>query len=115
MALSEKAIRLIIKQSRDASGEHFAAIRRELDPKSREIGYYHYSHNGGISRRRDAGLVATAIRELAVRLGAEFERFPAASWCGTWGRSLQSERAEREGDAIVAKYLEYIRNICKEM
>ena len=85
----------------------FTQCRKILNPAAREQGMY--VHGGGsIARRMEAGLVAQAIRDVECRLGAEFERYPVATWCGHWGQTIRASNAIQTGYDLVTKYEQHI-------
>ncbi len=87
------------------------AVRKSLDPRRREADLYYNSRNGGTARCRDAGMVAQAIRTVAVALGAEWREYPSASWCARWRRTRSSIEAERTGRMIACEYILHIREV----
>jgi len=88
---------------------NFKSIKRQLTamdlvPRTcREQGPYYYSSNGGTKRERSPGLVAYAVRKLAVSHGL-VERFspeatmkPCGGWDGNWPRTQRSWLTEQQG------------------
>ena len=93
----------------------FDQLRKCINPMSRAVDFYSYSHNGGIARRRDANEIAKAIRDTAMKFGAAYHDFPRATWCGNWKRTVQSEKAERLGLSYVKYYMEYLEKRLTEI
>lgn len=87
----------------------FKSIRSQLMsmglvPRTcREQGPYYYSSNGSSERERSPGLVAHAVRRLAVshglveRFSPEAKMQPCGGWDGNWPRTQKSWKTEREG------------------
>ena len=88
---------------------NFASIKKQLTAMGfipntcREQGPYYYSANGATERERSPGLVAYAVRKLAVSHGL-VERFspeatmqPCGGWDGKWPRTQRSWMTEQQG------------------
>lgn len=85
----------------------FRSIKQQLTvmglvPKTcREQGPYYYSSNGAIKRERSPGIVAYAVRELAVSHGlverSEATMKSCGGWDGSWPRTQRSWLNEQQG------------------